>query len=802
MSDSSPRPRSSPGASASGNGRSVRNGNGSYGSHASTTAGPPKISLESNSPLPPLSTEPIALTVAPDPEAVAWESLDSGRPAPRRRPAVRLDGGALLCGCPDCGSPMSVRLWLMRADCWRCGTAIEITEEMLDEAERASRRKPKGARPAAAVAPAALAPVETPARRFADREPPAPEPAVEVARATPSPSPTPPLPPAPAEAPEAEVRVVRRRRTAAEARAEQALRRKSAVATAVDGFFKSVPAWIFSAIVHFVALTILALLTIPEEEPEPDVILLSAAVSADPREGGDVSVTPDDRATFDLPIPETVDLSDEVQRETLVRADQDARELRLDPQAKDPTLRPVEEVRRQVANAEGPRDTYLLRDPRLRAELVTQEGGTTLTEAAVARALRWLAEQQRPDGSWSLQDVKDGGSQRSDSAATSLALLPFLGAGQTHTTGMHRDTVSRGLRRLIRMQKEDGDLRANSVGQSGMYAHGQGAIVLCEAYAMTRDEVFREPAQKAIDFIVAAQHEAGGWRYAPNQPGDTSVVGWQLMALQSARSAGLSVPAETLKKSQSYLNSALDPQLSAKSKPLLAELSKILEEVGELEVDQEKPLSKSHAKHLRNMIEATELLGGEPALVFRSRLEAAAQSLEIDRPRPEDRTAAVGALDEAVQALYALQRGLDTGFYAYQPGSSATPVMTAEALLCRIYLGWGRDEPGLETGLGYCERNYPPDKSAPDVYYWYYATQSMHHLGGPTWERWNVKMRDVLVETQEKGGSEAGSWAPRGPHASAGGRLYMTALAACTLEVYYRHLPIYKQIELEQTAGR
>jgi hypothetical protein len=529
--------------------------------------------------------------------------------------------------------------------------------------------------------------------------------------------------------------------------------------------------------------------------------MLAATVDADRLDGGNVTVEPDEEATFDLPIPEEVDLSDVVQREAMVRADQDARELRLDPNAVDPTLRPIEQVRRQVANARGPQATYLLRDPRLRAELVTSEGGTTLTEAAVARALRWLADRQRPDGSWSLQEVEDGGSQKSDSAATSLALLPFLGAGQTHTTGIHSDTVSRGLRRLIRMQKEDGDLRGESAGQAGMYAHGQGTIVLCEAYAMTRDEVFREPAQKAIDFIVEAQHERGGWRYAPKQPGDTSVVGWQLMALQSARAAGLSVPEETLKKAQVYLDSALDPQLAEKSSPLLSDLAEILEDVRELEVRDDRPLSKRHAKDLRGMIEATEALGGEPALVFRSRLEAAALSLDLERPRPEDRTDAVLALDEAVQTFYVLERGMKTGFYAYQPGDNATHVMTAEALLCRIYLGWGSDDPGLETGLGYCERNFPPEEGDPDIYYWYYATQSMHHLGGPTWERWNEAMRDVLVRTQEKRGALAGSWAPRGPHAGAGGRLYMTALAACTLEVYYRHLPIFKQIELERTAS-
>ena len=74
----------------------------------------------------------------------------------------------------------------------------------------------------------------------------------------------------------------------------------------------------------------------------------------------------------------------------------------------------------------------------------------------------------------------------------------------------------------------------------------------------------------------------------------------------------------------------------------------------------------------------------------------------------------------------------------------------------------------------------------------------MHHFGGPEWNEWNLRMRDVLVKSQETRGHAAGSWAPRGDRADAGGRIYMTALAVCTLEVYYRHLPIFRQIELER----
>ena len=71
-----------------------------------------------------------------------------------------------------------------------------------------------------------------------------------------------------------------------------------------------------------------------------------------------------------------------------------------------------------------------------------------------------------------------------------------------------------------------------------MYAHGLGSIVLCEAYAMTRDRGLLQPAQMALNYISYAQDPVGGgWRYQPKQPGDTSVFGWQFMALKSGHMA-------------------------------------------------------------------------------------------------------------------------------------------------------------------------------------------------------------------------------------------------------------------------
>ena len=89
-----------------------------------------------------------------------------------------------------------------------------------------------------------------------------------------------------------------------------------------------------------------------------------------------------------------------------------------------------------------------------------------------------------------------------------------------------------------------------------MYGHGLASIALCEAYGMTKDTGLAEPAQHAVNFIVYAQDPVGGgWRYTPHQPGDTSVLGWQLMALKSAHMAYLNVPPKTIKGAVNFLNS-------------------------------------------------------------------------------------------------------------------------------------------------------------------------------------------------------------------------------------------------------
>ncbi len=138
----------------------------------------------------------------------------------------------------------------------------------------------------------------------------------------------------------------------------------------------------------------------------------------------------------------------------------------------------------------------------------------------------------------------------------------------------------------------------------------------------------------------------------------------------------------------------------------------------------------------------------------------------------------------------------DGSFYSYQARGEPTVTMTAEALLCRQYLGWPHDEPRMRTGVDYLLKN-PVTYDEQDVYYWYYATQLMHHMGGDDWDEWNKVMRQAIPEHQVQSGKEQGSWDPANDRwGNHGGRLYTTCLSIFMLEVYYRHLPIYKHFNM------
>lgn len=194
--------------------------------------------------------------------------------------------------------------------------------------------------------------------------------------------------------------------------------------------------------------------------------------------------------------------------------------------------------------------TSALSDPAVMAKL----GGSGASEAAVDRALAWLAKTQTTNGCWLL---KEGGGGH-EVAATSAALMAFFGRGVRHDKpGNYQKTVADGLKWLVaRQNRLTGDFRGKGAMGNAMYDQAFATLAVVEAYGLSKDQDLFDAAQSAIYFIADAQNENdGGWRYVPREPGDLSVSGWVIMALKSAQLSGIVVPPKTLKGARKFLES-------------------------------------------------------------------------------------------------------------------------------------------------------------------------------------------------------------------------------------------------------
>lgn len=469
----------------------------------------------------------------------------------------------------------------------------------------------------------------------------------------------------------------------------------------------AVPSWVVSMVAHAALLTILALLTLPERPPDQRIVAVANQNDVEEVENLEQEdIDPLDVEKFEGAAPA------EVLDAHTTTADYDV--PALDDVSAAPEQMKLEDFGEMSALPDalldqvgGGTGTGLgeVRGAKARRAALDRWGGSAGSEAAVAAALKWLAEHQMQDGGWDFDHTKGpcrgrcshpGMIPPARNGATAMALLPFLGAGQTHKEGKYKETVEKGLAYLIRNMKLSNNMGDLSDAGGRLYSHGLASIALCEAYAMTNDPGLLRPAQLSLNFIVYAQDPiGGGWRYKPRQAGDTSVLGWQLMACKSGHMAYLKVSPRTILGASKFL--------------------------------------------------------------------------------------------DTVQS----QEGARYGYTVPAEG----PATTAVGLLCRMYLGWKKDNPALRAGVEYLHERGPTD----NIYYNYYATQVMRHYGGTYWEAWNARMRDRLVDSQDTKGHEAGSWyITRSPHSDRGGRLYCTSMATMILEVYYRHMPIYGKQAAEE----
>jgi hypothetical protein len=481
--------------------------------------------------------------------------------------------------------------------------------------------------------------------------------------------------------------------------------------SAIGGLFKQTPAWAVSMLVHVIVLLSMALVVneVPKQE-SPRQIESSAAEEALPLEEFVEEQLPQDQTQEVAVDVVTMPDSTSVEQVNVVSTanDFDAAPISVeltdfgaDSMPSSDLLSSVGAIGGKAAGGLGGRS-----DPKMRQQLIQQGGGTPDTEKAVEAALKWFINHQLPDGSWSFDfsrcpscqgQCSHGGKaakQYPVAGPTALAMLPFLGRGYTHRDGPYKKQMEFALNVMATKVV----LGKGNAGE-GSYVQGLVGICLSESYAMTKDPRLAAPAQLALAYVSASQDPAGGgWGYGFRKPGDTSILGWNLMALKSGYLATLKIDPLSVKNASRFLD-----------------------------------------------------------------------SIQTD----------------------------DGAAYGYNtPGNK--PSLNAAGLLCRMYLGWKKDNPALARGADRLAAAGP----SSNLYYDYYAAQVLHHLNHKGWPAWNQRMRDLLLTSQAKGGHEAGSWFDKvngeGHGSEQAGRIYCTSLATMILEVYYRHLPIYQSGNVDE----
>ena len=338
----------------------------------------------------------------------------------------------------------------------------------------------------------------------------------------------------------------------------------------IGSVLKTAPAWAVSLLVHVIVLLSMALIVSePPTKEKARVIVSGLPDTLDTFEDFDASLPED------LPIAQDNNdelvMSDAVPVENVqvvsTADDVDAAPLSVELSDFGTETAPSVDMLATVGAIGGTAGGLGGRvNAATRNQLVAAGGGSSQSEAAVEAGLKWFIQHQLPDGGWSFDlkqcpsckgqcsEGRDKGYGEDRCGATAMALLPFLGRGYTHKEGPYKRQLEAGLTFLAGMAVK-GNGKVYDKG-GNMYSQGLAGIVLSEGYAMSQDKRLQAPAQLALNFIMEAQDPVGGgWRYGPKQPGDTSAVGWQLMALKSGNMAFLQVNPLTVKRASAFLDS-------------------------------------------------------------------------------------------------------------------------------------------------------------------------------------------------------------------------------------------------------
>ncbi len=336
----------------------------------------------------------------------------------------------------------------------------------------------------------------------------------------------------------------------------------------------ALPWWVISAVTHAVVFLLIALLAAAVAPSATDEVIIATDVvkqkppEYDPNKKRDIFKNPKDV------VADTMVENPVVTHEKMEETDHFETDNNMDKS----TARGNEDAISDIplggtgtvgsigVGGGGAAGVFGYRDGGGRKKAVGRFGGSQATESAVEAALRWLARHQEADGSWDVKkyDCERGTNVRCRVGCTGLALLAFLGAGYTERSGQFADTVKKAEDYLMKMQKPNGII-AEQTGNSGEtsagYNHACAGLALAEAYGMGKNPEIGRVAQKAVDYSIKVhQMPYSGWRYDAKQDGDTSVTGWFVMQLKSAKIAGLTVDGSGFQGANNFLDKVTDKE--------------------------------------------------------------------------------------------------------------------------------------------------------------------------------------------------------------------------------------------------
>jgi hypothetical protein len=335
----------------------------------------------------------------------------------------------------------------------------------------------------------------------------------------------------------------------------------------------ALPWWVISAVIHTVIFLLATLLTVALPPAEKDEVTIMSDVAKkkepefDRQEKRDIfKKTQEVEADTQVERPMVIHEEAPIAEQPQTANDMDSQTARGHEDAiSDIPLGGTGVTGVMGVGGGGMAGCFGYRDGGGKKRAVARFGGSAKTESAVEAALRWLARHQEADGHW---DPKKWDNGAGPVGMTGMALLAFLGAGHTEKAGKFRDNVRRAQQWLIahpeKMRKKyPWEKLPKGYYRASLYEQGMAALALAEAYGMAKNKKVGEAAQEAIDYILTAQGPYEAWTYHSKKGkagrNDTSVSGWNLMALKSAKIAGLKVDHGGFQGCMRWLEAATRP---------------------------------------------------------------------------------------------------------------------------------------------------------------------------------------------------------------------------------------------------